>query len=217
MKFPLGMLTGALVVAVGIMASTVYKAPTKYDWMEASNVGLNGNCSGTYIGDNQILTAWHCVSRSGPDTVHTLLQKRDGPNWVQVLRMDATVQWMSEETDLAVLEVEDGSVFHAAPVCRREAILGEEVFAFGNPANQHDTLLKGIVSKVVRRITIGRERLYIQTDAGLLGGISGGALYDLSGCLIGVAAAGIPGTVIGGAVPVTLLPSYEERTQDEDS
>ena len=189
------------------MGGTSVNQEPSYQELVDANVIVGGNCSGTHIGDGKILTAWHCVRFLDPGEQTQISKKEEGYTWDSVLKMTGYIVWKDQRTDLAILEVRDHSLFTTAPVCYRDAVLGETVYAVGNPAMQHDSVLKGIVSKTIRKIEIGGDlRSYFQLDAGLVQGISGGATYDSTGCLIGVNAAGIPGTVIGASVPITFLP-----------
>lgn len=200
-------LLGLLAIIVMVVMGASPIRDVDYAKMQDANVIVGGNCSGTHIGEGKVLTAWHCVQFLDVGKYTLLTQKRTGEHWDTLLKTFGYVVWKDKDTDLAILEVKDPSIFGVADVCFRDPVLGETVYAFGNPAMQEDTLLKGIVSKVLRKIAIaGTERTYFQVDAGLVGGISGGALYDAGGCLIGVNAAGIPGTVIGGAISVQKLP-----------
>lgn len=205
MRWLSALFAAVIIGAMVLMVNVERKADL--DVMADANVIVGGNCSGTHIGEGKILTAWHCVQFLDVGKYTLVTQKRTGEYWNTLLKTNGYVVWKDQDLDLAILEVKDPSIFAVADVCYREPVLGETVYAFGNPAMQEDSLLKGIVSKVLRKIAInGVERSYFQVDAGLVGGISGGALYDEGGCLIGVNAAGIPGTVIGGAISVQKLP-----------
>jgi len=91
--------------------------------------------------------------------------------------------------------------------------VGEWVLAVGNPFNLTSTVTAGIVSAKGRNIGILRERYgiesFIQTDAAVNPGNSGGALVDLKGRLIGIntAIATPTGSYAGYsfAVPVSLV------------
>lgn len=216
MKYIMGLLLG-LVLTVGLVFTVTDRSPN-FDAMVDSNVIVNGSCSGTYIGDNLILSAAHCFRKmtkaDGEEVYLTvkLSQVRTGSSWKETTTTDGTVQWIDTDLDLALVRIEDGSIFTAASLCYRRPELGEVIYHMGNPAGQEDTLLKGLVSKEIRRLSIGGvEREYFQTNAGVVGGSSGGALYDSTGCLVGVVSAGIPNTLIGAGVPIVLLPSKEKR------
>lgn len=95
-------------------------------------------------------------------------------------------------TDLALLKIEE----HGLPVvtfANSDVIeVGEWVLAIGNPFEFRSTVTAGIVSAKGRNINILRNRKgnsiesFIQTDAAVNPGNSGGALVDLSGQLVGI-------------------------------
>ena len=112
-------------------------------------------------------------------------------------------------TDLAVLKVELGGLPVAAINPEREVRVGDVVLAIGNSLGLSHTVSMGIVS------AIGRNNLssllyqdFIQTDAAINVGNSGGALVNTRGELIGINARRIEATEnaenIGFAIPVGL-------------
>ncbi|MBT8239573.1 MAG: trypsin-like peptidase domain-containing protein [Croceitalea sp.] len=66
------------------------------------------------------------------------------------------------------------------------AKIGEWVLAVGNPFNLTSTVTAGIVSAKARSISPGRNQSFIQTDAAVNPGNSGGALVNTNGDLIGI-------------------------------
>lgn len=95
-------------------------------------------------------------------------------------------------TDLALLKI-DATDLHTIPMGDSEAIkVGEWVLAVGNPFGFTSTVTTGIVSAKARSIssmTNGRSmgiEAYIQTDAAVNPGNSGGALVNLDGELVGI-------------------------------
>jgi S1-C subfamily serine protease len=99
---------------------------------------------------------------------------------------DAEVVGIDPITDLALLRVHSGRALSAAPLGRSEDLeRGQWVVALGNPLELHHTVTLGIVSAVNR--TISDDGLeYLQTDAAINPGSSGGALFDLEGNLVGI-------------------------------
>ncbi len=77
--------------------------------------------------------------------------------------------------------------------------VGEEVVAIGNPLGTlGGTVTRGIISSVDRPITVeGKKMTLIQTDCAINSGNSGGALYSVSGQLVGIVNAGYSGSVEG--------------------
>jgi len=104
---------------------------------------------------------------------------------------DATVIGTDSTTDLALIKI-DASDLPVIPMGDSEALkVGEWVLAVGNPFGFTSTVTTGIVSAKGR--SIGRQNhnrmdieSYIQTDAAVNPGNSGGALVNLAGELIGI-------------------------------
>lgn len=104
---------------------------------------------------------------------------------------DATVVGADPTTDLALIKI-DAKDLHVIPMGDSEALkVGEWVLAVGNPFGFTSTVTTGIVSAKGRSIgsqNHGRMGIesYIQTDAAVNPGNSGGALVNLAGELIGI-------------------------------
>jgi serine protease DegS/serine protease DegQ len=130
---------------------------------------------------------------------------------VQVLLYDgriakAALVGADEETDLAVLKI-DASNLPAIGMADPTALrAGDVVLAIGNPLGLNQTVTMGIVSAVGRQLNSGSAEDFIQTDAAINLGNSGGALVNTAGQLVGIntlligKAAGAEG--IGFAIPV---------------
>ncbi|MDE5643312.1 MAG: Do family serine endopeptidase [Muribaculaceae bacterium] len=108
----------------------------------------------------------------------------------------AEVIGADEVTDLALIKIDAPSDLHVIPFGDSENLLvGEWVLAVGNPFGFTSTVTAGIVSAKARNISSqfgqgarGIES-YIQTDAAVNSGNSGGALVNLKGELVGINAA----------------------------
>ncbi|MCL1980717.1 MAG: trypsin-like peptidase domain-containing protein [Proteobacteria bacterium] len=156
-----------------------------------------------FIWDNQgrIVTNYHVISDAGRLEV-TLA---DHSTWKAVLVGAAP------DRDLAVVQI-SAPTDKLRPIAIGESknlLVGQKVFAIGNPFGLDQTLTTGIVSALGREITAATGRTIhdvIQTDAAINPGNSGGPLLDSAGRLIGVNTAiyspsgGSSG--IGFAVPV---------------
>ena len=93
-------------------------------------------------------------------------------------------------TDLALLKIEDSGLEYI-PFANSDSVeIGSWVVAVGNPFNLSSTVTAGIVSAKGRNINIlqGQSAIesFIQTDAAVNPGNSGGALVDISGNLVGI-------------------------------
>ncbi len=116
-------------------------------------------------------------------------------------------------TDLALLKIEETELEFLEFGNSDTIEIGSWVLAVGNPFNLSSTVTAGIVSAKARNINILREQAsiesFIQTDAAVNPGNSGGALVDINGKLIGIntAIATPTGTYAGYsfAIPVDIV------------
>lgn len=149
--------------------------------------------------DGQIVTNYHVVA--GADTVTVKLT--DGRSF------EAEVVGGDPLTDLALLKVQaDAELPTVSFGDSTDLRVGDEVVAVGNPFGLGGTVTSGIVSALSRDIRSGPFDDFIQTDAAINRGNSGGPLFDNEGDVIGVNTAIISpggGSVgIGFAVPSSL-------------
>jgi serine protease Do len=172
------------------------------------NEGLGGDAmadaeslgSGFLISaDGLVVTNNHVIA--GADSV--LVYLNDGT------RLPAEVIGADSKTDLAVLRV---AAKHPLPFVRfgdsDAAAVGDWVMAIGNPFGLGGTVTLGIISARNRDIQTGPYDSYIQTDASINQGNSGGPLFDMDGKVVGIATAiiarGGSSLGIGFAVPGNL-------------
>ena len=125
----------------------------------------------------------------------------------------ATLVGADVNSDLALLKIE-GDEFPVVPMGNSDDLkLGEWVLAVGNPFNLTSSVTAGVVSAKSRRIGIydaeGSIESFIQTDAAINMGNSGGALVNVRGELVGINAAleSPTGTYAGYgfAIPTTIV------------
>jgi serine protease Do len=83
--------------------------------------------------------------------------------------------------------------------------LGDWVMAMGNPLGFEYSATVGIVSGKGRQLPSSNFRDFIQTDAAIYPGNSGGPLYNLAGEVIGINTAVIPDTNLGFAIPINTV------------
>ncbi len=150
--------------------------------------------------DGYILTNNHVIE--GSDQI--AVQLPDGRE------LDAKLVGADPESDLAVLKVAVGDL-PAVTFGRAENLrVGDVVLAIGNPFNVGQTVTMGIVSALGRNeLGINRYENFIQTDAAINQGNSGGALVDASGYVVGINSAIFSrtgGSVgIGFAIPTSIV------------
>lgn len=131
-------------------------------------------------------------------------------------RYEATIIGTDPTTDLALLKIEADNLPFVKFGDSDQTKIGEWVLAVGNPFDLNSTVTAGIISAKARNINILRNvennlqiESFLQTDAVVNPGNSGGALVNLAGELIGIntAIASNTGTFAGYsfAVPSTLV------------
>ena len=122
----------------------------------------------------------------------------------------------SPEVDIAVLKIDSNETFKPLEFANSDQVqIGQWSIAFGNPLGLNDSMTVGIVS-AAGRSSLGIEEIenFIQTDAAINQGNSGGPLIDITGKVIGVNAAiysqsgGSMG--IGFAIPANLAMTVKD-------
>ncbi|SKA13318.1 DegQ family serine endoprotease [Consotaella salsifontis] len=150
--------------------------------------------------DGYIVTSNHVVA----DADEIAVNLTDGS------QLDAKVVGTDEKTDLALLKVEPKKPLTALHFGDSERLrIGDWVMAIGNPFGLGGSVSVGIVSARGRNINAGPYDNFIQTDAAINRGNSGGPLFNMNGDVIGVNTAIISpsgGSIgIGFAIPSSLV------------
>ncbi|MBV6658903.1 MAG: Do family serine endopeptidase, partial [Devosiaceae bacterium] len=127
--------------------------------------------------DGLIVTNNHVIE--GADDIDVVLT--DGRTY------PATIIGRDEPTDLAVLRIEPDAPLPFVPFGNSDGLrIGDWVVAIGNPFGLGGSVSLGIVSAMNRSIGAGPYDAFIQTDAAINRGNSGGPLFNLAGEVIGV-------------------------------
>jgi len=138
---------------------------------------VTGQGSGFFIsGDGFAVTNNHVVD--GADKVEVTTD--DGKTY------SAKVIGTDPRTDLALIKVEGGSNFQFARLSDSKPRIGDWVLAVGNPFGLGGTVTAGIVSASGRDIGNGPYDDFIQIDAPVNKGNSGGPAFDVQGEVMGV-------------------------------
>ena len=159
--------------------------------------------------DGYILTNNHVVATSANNSYYEV---SDATKVTVTLYNDETsyeakIIGKDEETDLAVIKI-DKSGLTAAEFADSDSVkVGEFAMAVGNPLGMTSSITCGVVSALNREVSDsdGKTGTYIQTDAAINSGNSGGALVNSQGQVIGindmkVSATGVEG--MGFAIPI---------------
>jgi serine protease Do len=122
-------------------------------------------------------------------------------NFADGIKLPATVIGHDEKTDIALIQVKSDKPLTAVGFGDSDAIrVGDWVMAIGNPFGLGGTLTLGIVSARNRDINAGPYDDFIQTDASINRGNSGGPLFNMNGEVIGINTAIISPT--GGSIGI---------------
>ncbi|HKT81087.1 MAG TPA: trypsin-like peptidase domain-containing protein, partial [Vicinamibacterales bacterium] len=172
------------------------------------DLARRGTGSGFIIdADGTILTNHHVVERAE----RLMVKLSDG----RTLR--ARIVGADPDTDIALIKVDSPRPLPVASLGDSTALrMGEWVCAIGNPLGYEHTVTVGVVSYLGRKLFDASLDDYIQTDAAISFGNSGGPLINSRGEVIGInTAISSRGSNIGFAVPinsaVAILPQLRER------
>ena len=128
---------------------------------------------------------------------------------------EATVVGIDEETDLAVIKVAATDLSPLTFGDSEELKPGQLLLAIGSPLGLQNSVSLGVVSASARQLTPESPMIYVQTDASINPGSSGGALVDLDGRLVGIntlnASRGGGSDGIGFAAPSNIVRTVYEQ------
>ncbi|HEX6904596.1 MAG TPA: Do family serine endopeptidase [Thermoanaerobaculia bacterium] len=158
--------------------------------------------------DGLVVTNYHVIE--GATSVKVHLGDRDYP---------AEVKGTDKATDIALLKIDAGRSLRYLELGDSEDLrVGDWVMAIGNPLNLDKTVTTGVVSAKHRSIGISNASFenFIQTDAAINFGNSGGPLVNMRGEVIAIATAINWGAEnIGFAVPVNTLKEILPQLRDK--
>lgn len=206
---------------VNIYANKIVNQPTVQMYTNPIQQALYGGQPGPSIPRHeQSLGSGVIVSAKGYVLTnnHVIANADD----IQVLLYDGRVArarlvGADAETDLAVLKIDAGSL-PVADLTAPPPRPGDVALAIGNPLGLNQTVTMGIVSAVGRQLSNDSPEDFIQTDAAINLGNSGGALVNTRGQLVGIntlligRAANAEG--IGFAIPVSAARSVLSQIID---
>jgi serine protease Do len=174
---------------------------------EMPDVPRRGTGSGFVIDpEGYILTNQHVIDRADRITV----KLSDGRN------LRARLVGADPETDIALIKVEPSVPLAVAPLGNSDSLrVGEWVCAIGNPLAYEHSVTVGVVSYIGRKLFDSSLDNYIQTDAAINFGNSGGPLINGRGEVIGInAAISSRASNIGFAVPVNQATAILPQLRD---
>lgn len=178
---------------------------------ETDTVQVGG--TGFFISpDGYILTNNHLVEKD--KTVKVTVSTIQGNEY------DAKIVGTDPGTDLALLKIEAKNLPFAELGDSGQVKVGEWVLAIGNPLGMEHTVTAGIVSYKGRQIDTQSYQDFIQTDAAINRGNSGGPLINMKGEVIGINSnimtAGYAGNIgIGFAIPSNIAKKVVVQLKDK--
>ncbi len=197
----------AMPAVVNITSITRHQARNERERMYMELFGIpqtnKSTGSGVVLSSKGYIVTNNHVIRGATEVEVTLFDNR---------KYQAEVIGTDPSTDLAVLKIDAPNLPTVEMANSDEAKIGEWVLAVGNPFELNFTVTAGIISAKARNINIlGRQSVesFIQTDAAVNPGNSGGALVNTKGQLLGIntAIATPTGSYTGYsfAVPINLV------------
>jgi serine protease Do len=138
---------------------------------------IPGVGSGFFISsDGYIITNNHVVEKSTKVKIKTINERE----------YTARIIGTDPRTDLALLKIEAKNVSFIGLGDSNKVEVGEWVLAIGNPLDQDLTVTAGIISAKGRQLGVADYEDFLQTDAAINRGNSGGPLIDMKGKVIGI-------------------------------
>ena len=144
---------------------------------QAQHPMMMGEGSGFFVSaDGYIVTNNHVVQKAKTVSVTT----QDGKT------LDAKVVGTDPKTDLAVIKVNEAGDYPFVALSKETARIGDWVVAIGNPYGLGGTVTAGIISAEGRDIGDGPYDRFLQIDAPINRGNSGGPTFNMKGEVVGV-------------------------------
>lgn len=182
----------------------VYEKTRKAIVMVAGRGGIG---SGFLFGEkNQIITAYHLVN-SGPGTEVTIY-----PNDGYYVWMIGKVKKVKPEWDLAIIELPDS--LHTEPLMPadvRNISVGEPIAVMGSPNGFNNSFSAGVISGLRRELNALPQIRFIQFDAAVYFGNSGGAVLNKNGEVIGLVSKAFNDFSFGFAIPISYINEFLEE------
>jgi serine protease Do len=180
-------------------------------WSRRAGTRVKAVGSGVVVtAEGKIVTNYHVIDKA--DQIQVVLDNRS--------RYEAQVLQRDKLTDLAVLQIKAPAPLAYATLGDSDsAQVGQWVLAIGNPYGLDRTVSFGIISGKGRYIPGSEQGVtplndFLQTDANIDSGSSGGPLVDLQGKVVGINSSGI-GRGIGFTIPAKVVQEVMQGKQQQ--
>ena len=198
------LLIGVLCAVILLFASTVSVFAMDFDAEEKYKsifVVYSGNYvgSGFAVGTNTVVTNAHVIGNANDISLYTYQG--------DIYR--ASIYLIDNTLDIAILSVESAEFIPLEIGDVDSLKIGDDIYAIGAPKSMNYTLTKGVISNK-DRVIYGQS--YIQIDAAINSGNSGGPLLNASGQVVGVNSMKLSDAEgIGLAIPISSFVSFIEN------
>lgn len=149
----------------------------------------DGHGSGVHVGDGYVLTAAHVAGNN--KSVKLQLDDKSV--------ITADVMWANEAKDVALLRFKDNGRVAASHLSCRVAVPGTRIEARGNPLSMENLSFEGRINGAP--FNISHFENVLPADLTVLGGMSGGGVFDENGEVIGI-------SVAHAVTPLGMYPSW---------
>lgn len=186
---------GFSVLLVGLSFFLLYTYLTPdYQYMQRTSVMLEirtdggqvvGHGSGVLVGNNKILTAGHIAQylKADVDIFARFMGGESTSAKLVKMKLDSEEKYITD--DIALLEIKNNHGYPSASLSCKSQPVGTSVYVVGNPMNSRWATTEGTVNSVIPRK--GRERgSWLQIDATIWSGNSGGPIFNRFGHVVGV-------------------------------
>jgi serine protease Do len=139
--------------------------------------------------DGLVVTNAHVVE--GSSEIYVLVKAASTTKGASIVaprsrRLPARLVGLDKQTDVALLEIQGDSPPPLPIGDSQELRQGQIVLAFGSPLGLENSMTLGVVSAVARQLKPEDPMIYVQTDAAVNPGNSGGPLVDTNGRMVGL-------------------------------
>jgi serine protease Do len=147
----------------------------------ASGSGVIVDADGYIVTNAHVVRGAHNVrvELAVPSSGRSILATRSRTVTGQIVGVD-------QETDLAVIKVDATGLSALSFADSDDLEAGQVVLAVGSPMGLHNSVSLGVISAVARQLEPESPMIYVQTDASINQGSSGGPLVDLHGRIVGI-------------------------------
>lgn len=165
-------------------------------------------CTGVWVGPQTVLTASHCVNDEAGHRV-TFITHIERPELFEtpMATHQGTAMVVDETVDLALIDTDEELHPNTAWLAWTTPPVGADVLVVGHPLGLMYSILPGQVSAYRERLryVTETEGPFLQVAAGVIGGNSGGGVFDADGNLVGLVILKSPAPYIGFAVHLNTI------------